>query len=75
MTPGQLFAIHPVPGTPRYRAPSRGLDVCGAAATPGGGVMGTPGRDAAREIFHDRRLRRWNDRARIVSLQRLRERP
>jgi len=57
MTPGQLFAFRPVPGYARYRTPLRGLYLCGAAAHPGGGVMGTPGLNAAREILGRRRLR------------------
>src|SRR5919206_68134 len=56
MTPGQLFAFRPVPGYARYRTPIRGLYLCGAAAHPGGGVMGTPGFNAAREILRGRRL-------------------
>jgi phytoene dehydrogenase-like protein len=57
MTPGQLFAFRPVPGHARYGTPLRGLYLCGAAAHPGGGVMGTPGFNAAREILRQRRLR------------------
>jgi phytoene dehydrogenase-like protein len=57
MTPGQLFAFRPVPGHARYRTPLGGLYLCGAAAHPGGGVMGTPGLNAAREILGRRRLR------------------
>jgi phytoene dehydrogenase-like protein len=57
MTPSQLFAFRPVPGYARYRTPIKGLYLCGAAAHPGGGVMGTPGLNAAREILGRRRLR------------------
>jgi phytoene dehydrogenase-like protein len=57
MTPSQLFAFRPVPGYARYRTPIRGLYLCGAAAHPGGGVMGTPGLNAAREILGRRRLK------------------
>jgi phytoene dehydrogenase-like protein len=57
MTPGQLFAFRPTPGYARYRTPVPGLYLCGAAAHPGGGVMGTPGLNAAREILGRRRLR------------------
>jgi phytoene dehydrogenase-like protein len=57
MTPGQLFAFRPVPGYARYRTPLRGLYLCGSAAHPGGGVMGTPGFNAAREILGRRRFR------------------
>jgi phytoene dehydrogenase-like protein len=58
MTPGQLFAFRPVPGYARYRTPVRGLYLCGSAAHPGGGVMGTPGLNAAREILGRRRFHR-----------------
>src|SRR5215212_2659037 len=58
MTPGQLFAFRPVPGYARYRTPIRGLYLCGSAAHPGGGVMGTPGLNAAREILRRPKLRR-----------------
>jgi phytoene dehydrogenase-like protein len=58
MTPGQLFAFRPVPGYASYRTPIRGLYLCGSAAHPGGGVMGTPGLNAAREILRRRTLRR-----------------
>ena len=58
MTPSQLFAFRPVPGYARYRTPIRGLYLCGSAAHPGGGVMGTPGLNAAREILGRRKLRR-----------------
>jgi phytoene dehydrogenase-like protein len=57
MTPNQLFAFRPVPGFARHRTPIKGLYLCGAAAHPGGGVMGTPGLNAAREILGRRRLR------------------
>jgi phytoene dehydrogenase-like protein len=57
MTPNQLFAFRPVPGYARYRTPIDGLYLCGAAAHPGGGVMGTPGLNAVREILGRRRLR------------------
>jgi phytoene dehydrogenase-like protein len=57
MTPGQLFAFRPVPGWARYRTPIRGLYLCGSAAHPGGGVMGTPGLNAAREILGRRHFR------------------
>ncbi len=57
MTPGQLFSLRPLPGSAGYRTPVAGLYLCGAAAHPGGGVMGAPGRNAAREILRDRRFR------------------
>ena len=47
----QLFLFRPVPGFASYRTPVRGLYVCGAAAHPGGGVMGAAGANAARVIL------------------------
>ena len=55
MTLNQLFSFRPVPGFAGYRTPIKGLYLCGAAAHPGGGVMGAPGMNAAREILRDRR--------------------
>jgi phytoene dehydrogenase-like protein len=51
MTLNQLFAFRPVPGHANYRMPVRGLYLCGAAAHPGGGVMGAAGWNAARAIL------------------------
>lgn len=51
MTLNQLFVLRPVPGFADYRTPIRGLFLCGAAAHPGGGVMGAAGWNAAREIL------------------------
>ena len=48
----QLFMFRPVPGFAGYRTPIRGLFLCGAAAHPGGGVMGAAGWNAAREMLH-----------------------
>jgi phytoene dehydrogenase-like protein len=56
MTPSQLFSLRPVAGHAGYRTPIRGLYLCGAAAHPGGGVMGASGLNAAREILGRRRL-------------------
>jgi phytoene dehydrogenase-like protein len=53
LTPDQLFSFRPVPGWARYRTPIDGLYLCGSSAHPGGGVMGAPGRNAAREILRD----------------------
>jgi phytoene dehydrogenase-like protein len=51
MVPSQLFSFRPVAGYAGYRTPVRGLYLCGAAAHPGGGVMGAPGLNAARAIL------------------------
>jgi phytoene dehydrogenase-like protein len=47
----KLFMFRPVPGYAGYRMPIRGLFLCGSAAHPGGGVMGAPGWNAAREML------------------------
>lgn len=49
----QFFMLRPVPGLARYRAPVRGLYLCGAGCHPGGGVMGVAGRNAARELLRE----------------------
>jgi len=49
----QLFCLRPVAGWARYRTPIRRLYLCGAGTHPGGGVMGAPGYNAAREILKD----------------------
>jgi phytoene dehydrogenase-like protein len=48
MTLNQLFFARPVVGYAGYATPIRGLYLCGAAAHPGGGVMGAAGWNAAR---------------------------
>jgi len=57
MIPHQLFSFRSLPGCAGYRTPIKGLYLCGAAAHPGGGVMGIPGWNAAREILRARRFR------------------
>jgi phytoene dehydrogenase-like protein len=49
----QFFMTRPVAGAAQYRAPVRGLYLCGAGCHPGGGVMGIAGRNAAREILRE----------------------
>ena len=51
MSLNQLFFLRPVLGFAGYRTPFRGLYLCGAAAHPGGGVIGAAGWNAAREIL------------------------
>jgi phytoene dehydrogenase-like protein len=55
MSLDQMFVLRPVAGWARYRTPIRGLFLCGSGAHPGGGVMGAPGHNAAREM-----LKRYN---------------
>jgi phytoene dehydrogenase-like protein len=51
MTPDQIFFMRPIPGWAHYRTPVERLYMCGASTHPGGGVMGAPGRNAARRIL------------------------
>jgi len=53
MSVDQLFAFRPLIGWARYRTPIRGLYLCGAGTHPGGGVTGTCGANASREIIKD----------------------
>jgi len=54
----QLFFLRPVAGWAQYRTPVRNLYLCGSGTHPGGGVMGAPGYNAAREILRDLKKRR-----------------
>ena len=50
----RLFIMRPAPGAANHRIPGlSGLYLCGAGAHPGGGVMGAPGRNAARAVLRD----------------------
>src|ERR1700722_11288271 len=51
MSLDQMFVMRPVAGYARYRTPVRGLYLCGSGAHPGGGVMGAPGYNCAREML------------------------
>ncbi|MGB9403050.1 MAG: NAD(P)/FAD-dependent oxidoreductase [Candidatus Acidiferrales bacterium] len=51
----QLFIARPLLGSARYRAPLRGLYLCGSGTHPGNGVTGASGYNAAREILKDLR--------------------
>ena len=53
MSLNQLGAMRPVPGWSDHRTPITGLYICGSAAHPGGGVMGSCGRNAAIEMLKD----------------------
>jgi phytoene dehydrogenase-like protein len=54
MSVDQMFVLRPLAGFANYRTPIRDLYLCGSGAHPGGGVMGAPGHNAAREILKDR---------------------
>ena len=49
----QLYVMRPVAGWAQYRTPIRNLYLCGSGTHPGGGVMGAPGYNAAREVLMD----------------------
>jgi len=51
MSLNKLFAFRPAPGYANYHTPVKHLYLCGSAAHPGGGVMGAPGMNAAREML------------------------
>ncbi len=53
MSVDQMFVMRPLAGYADYRTPIRGLYLCGSGAHPGGGVMGAPGHNCAREILKD----------------------
>lgn len=47
----QFLMLRPVPHSAQYAAPVNGLFLCGAGSHPGGGVMGSAGRNAANAIL------------------------
>jgi phytoene dehydrogenase-like protein len=47
----QFFMVRPVPGAAQHATPVPGLFLCGAGCHPGGGVMGTAGRNAAQQVL------------------------
>ncbi len=49
----QFLMLRPVAGGARYAMPMEGLFLCGAGTHPGGGVMGTAGRNAARALTQE----------------------
>jgi phytoene dehydrogenase-like protein len=56
MSLDQLWTARPMLGHGHYRAPVKGLYMCGSGTHPGGGVSGQPGYNAAREILRDASL-------------------
>ena len=48
LTFDQLLFNRPLPGYAQYRAPLRGMYMCGSSTHPGGGVMGAPGANCRR---------------------------
>jgi phytoene dehydrogenase-like protein len=51
LTLDQSMMLRPVPGAARYATPVNGLYLCSAGCHPGGGIMGTAGRNAARAVL------------------------
>lgn len=51
--PSQMLSFRPVPGWANYRTPIQGLYLCGSGTHPGGGVLGTPGFNAAHTVLAD----------------------
>jgi phytoene dehydrogenase-like protein len=53
LTLDQLMFNRPFPGYAQYRGPVKNMYMCSSSTHPGGGVMGAPGANAAREILKD----------------------
>jgi phytoene dehydrogenase-like protein len=51
LTLDQALMLRPGPGLAQYATPVDGLYLCGAGSHPGGGVMGSAGRNAAARIL------------------------
>ena len=47
----QMFMMRPTYEAAQYSTPIRNLYLCGAGSHPGGGLMGGPGHNAAKEIL------------------------
>ena len=54
----QFLMLRPVPRAAQYRMPVNGLFLCGAGSHPGGGVMGSAGRNAARAVLAEEKKAR-----------------
>ncbi|XP_060943515.1 pyridine nucleotide-disulfide oxidoreductase domain-containing protein 2 [Limanda limanda] len=53
MSLDQLYLARPFPFLSDYRSPIKGLYLCGSGCHPGGGVMGSPGWNAALTVIAD----------------------
>ena len=51
----QFLMLRPVPHSAQYLSPIDGLFLCGAGSHPGGGVMGSAGRNAANAVLNTTR--------------------
>jgi len=47
----QFLMLRPVPRSAQYKTPVDGLYLCGAGCHPGGGIMGSAGRNAANAVL------------------------
>ncbi|MGH9069630.1 MAG: phytoene desaturase family protein [Acidimicrobiales bacterium] len=63
LTLDQLGPMRPTPTLSSHRSGIRGLYVCGAGTKPSGGILGTPGRLAARALLQDLRSSRGSAHA------------
>ncbi len=52
LTLDRLYSNRPVNGYNSYTTPVKGLYLCGSGTHPGGGVMGSPGRNCAHFIIN-----------------------
>ncbi|XP_073338558.1 pyridine nucleotide-disulfide oxidoreductase domain-containing protein 2 [Pagrus major] len=57
MSLDQLYLARPLPSLSDYRSPIKGLYLCGSGCHPGGGVMGSPGWNAALTVMADLKRR------------------
>uniref|UniRef100_A0AAQ5XCP4 Pyridine nucleotide-disulfide oxidoreductase domain-containing protein 2 n=1 Tax=Amphiprion ocellaris TaxID=80972 RepID=A0AAQ5XCP4_AMPOC len=55
MSLDQLYLARPLPSLSNYRSPIKGLYLCGSSCHPGGGVMGSPGWNAALTVMADQK--------------------
>jgi len=53
----QFLMLRPVPHSAQYASPLDGLYLCGAGTHPGGGVMGSAGRNAARAVLNTKDMK------------------
>jgi phytoene dehydrogenase-like protein len=53
MSIDQFFTFRPVIGSAQYRAPIKGLYLCGAGTHPGSGLTGASGMNASREVLRE----------------------
>ncbi|XP_062927478.1 pyridine nucleotide-disulfide oxidoreductase domain-containing protein 2 isoform X2 [Mobula hypostoma] len=60
MSLDRLYLARPSALYSGYRSPVKGLYLCGSGAHPGGGVMGSAGRNAAHVVLSDLRRSRWS---------------